>query len=72
LASALPAAQAAQELPLTPQLALWEYRPMLGEFEDQFCLTRAALSGCGAQKQFLLVITGEPVFSTGGTNAIDQ
>jgi hypothetical protein len=45
---------------------------MLGEFEGQFCLTRAALSSRGVQKQFSLIKTGEAVFSTGDSNAIDQ
>ena len=36
--------------PLTRRSALWQYRAMLGEPENQFSLTRAALGTCARQK----------------------
>ena len=36
--------------PLTRQTMLWQYQAMLGEPENQFSLTRAALSTWGTQK----------------------
>ena len=41
---------------LTKRPSLWQHPAMLGERENQFCLTRAALSTRGAQGRFLSVV----------------
>ena len=46
------AAKTAKNRILTPWTAFWQHRAVIGESENQFSLTRAALSSRGAQYQF--------------------